>query len=139
MPRFRSGVLREGGSGLELANTHRAREEERERNRDGENSREKEEEMQSLSGMQLGARHRPGKDSSLSVFLLESSFSFFPPSFASFFVFLFSFRSSTRSITYTDFPLPLARFPIIHVSAYPHTNTHTRANNYDYRKYRGII
>lgn len=66
---------------MELANTHRAREEERERNRDGENSREKEEEMQSLSGMQLGARHRPGKDSSLSVFLLESSFSFFPASF----------------------------------------------------------
>lgn len=66
-----------GGQG-ELANTQRAREEERECNRDGENGREKEEEMQSLSGMQLGARHRPGKDSSLSVFLLESSFSFFP-------------------------------------------------------------
>lgn len=78
MPRFRSGVLLGGGGQGELANTQRAREEERECNRDGENGREKEEEMQSLSGMQLGARHRPGKDSSLSVFLLESSFSFFP-------------------------------------------------------------
>lgn len=76
MSRFRSGVLLWGGrESLKLANTHRAREEEREWNRDGENGREKEEEMQSLSGMQLGARHRPGKDSSLSVFLLESPFS----------------------------------------------------------------
>lgn len=75
--------------------------------------------MQSLSGMQLGARHRPGKDSSLSVFLLILLF--LPTSFASFFVLLCLFRSAARSITYTDF-LPCT----ISYNPRPHTNTTLR-------------
>lgn len=133
MPRFRSGVLLGGGGQGELANTQRAREEERECNRDGENGREKEEEMQSLSGMQLGARHRPGKDSSLSVFLLESSFSFFPQALRLSLSLLYLFRSvRLRTLIFS-----LAQFPIIHVSAASHAHTNTtraRTANNDYRK-----
>lgn len=81
-------------------------------------------EMQSLSGMQLGARHRPGKGPSCSVFLLE--FFSFPPSLRpvslcpSLSFLLLSFvRLYIRTQIFS-----LARFPIIHVSASRHTNTH---------------
>lgn len=81
-------------------------------------------EMQSLSGMQLGARHRPGKGPSCSVFLLE--FFSFPPSLRPVslcpslsFLLLPFVRLYIRTQIFS-----LARFLIIHVSASRHTNTH---------------
>lgn len=108
----------------------------RERDREGENSREKggkgrkREEMQSLSGMQLGARHRPGKDPSLfrnvpaRILLFRSlrhsaSLSFLLP-------------PPLRSIiyTYTDFlPRTLSRNPRQRLSTHAHTARITTIEN----------
>lgn len=93
----------------------------------------KREEMQSLSGMQLGARHRLGKDPSLSVFHLGSSFSHHPP-----FLSLSLRRSPSQpyrsrlssafsrqpSFDYirTQISTPVARLPVIRVSVSRHAH-----------------